>query len=578
MNRRAWARIVVLAMLLCLIVGSMPVAAAEGMQVTISAEPVELAQAGTVDLTFLITNTTGANVSDLTIDGPGVSAKNIGNLSAGESLTRPYTAKVNVSADMIGKDLIYKVSWNSEGGGGETNAPVRVKKSTTAKPNLEFSRAVSSKVVAPGSNVEVTYTLRNAGEVDITNILVTDAAFGNSPLQNSATLRAGDPEWSFSRNLTVNSDTRSAPRVTYTADGQSYTMELAPITITAASSGMSLEANVDRPTPAVGDTVTVTCDVINIGNVDINNINLKDEQGTGIKSGFSIKAGERTTIKYTFTAERERSVLLTATGTDASGNTVSAQSSSISVLVQGGEDSSFNLSVTAVPEPGTLTEAGDVTFTITVLNNSDFSLHNLVLKEESIGEIGRLETMGVGEKVFTATAEVSESREFVFILTCTDEQGNTYQERSQPVSVTLETGASPSPSPVTEGSTGSTLLIIFIVIVILIVICGIVFFVLLSQEKKSKRIAAENAKRRMAAAGRRPSPGQTPPSGVPGKPGEGAKDDLPGRSGGRMPNKVIGEEDTPETQPQLIEEEPSRLVEFGPDGQPIEKPVDDNRQ
>lgn len=45
-----------------------------------------------------------------------------------------------------------------------------------------------------------------------------------------------------------------------------------------------------------------------------------------------------------------------------------------------------------------------------------------------------------------------------------------------------------------------------------------------------------------------------------------------------MPNKVIGEEDTPETQPQLIEEEPSRLVEFGPDGQPIEKPVDDNRQ
>lgn len=579
MNRKALACIVILATLLCLILGPMPALAAGEMEFSITATPSELAREGSVTLTFTVTNNTGVTAENLQITGPGVGKelKDLGNLGDGEGLGRNnegVTATITVTDDMIGQNLTYTLSWDS---GSSTSYTVRIGREDV-QPILEFSRTVSSKVVEPGGTVEVTYTLKNAGGVDITNIVVTDTAFGSGALQNSATLRKGEEEWSFTLNLTVNSDTKSSPKVTYSAGGQAYTMELAPITITAASSGMSLEINVDRPTPAVGDTVTVTCDVVNIGNVDISSINLKDEQGTGIKSGFSVKAGARTTIKYTFTAEKDRSVLLTATGTDASGNTVSAQSSSVSVLVQGGEESSFNVSITAVPEPSTLTAAGEVAFTITVLNNSDFTLSNVVLKESSIGEIGRLETMGVGEKTFTATADVTESKTFTFVLTCTDDDGNTYQEESQPVSVSIGTEASPSPTPTQAGSTGGTLLIIFIIIIILIVICAIVFFVLVSQEKKSKKIAAENAKRRMAAAGRRPSPGQTPPSGTPGNPDAGVKQEIPGRSGGRVPNQVIGEDGQIEKQPQLIEEEPPRLVEFGPDGQPIKKPVDGSRR
>ena len=562
MKKKILTGVLALALVCCCLLGAIPVAAA-GVSVRVEMTPSELTQAGNVALEVIVENGTSERIEDVQIsDSTG---KNLGTIpyiepNGTESIDVENYA---ISDSMLDQTITFTARWD----GGEASGTGRVTRREIT-PNLEFSRGVDKRVVSEGSTVTFTYNLENVGEVDLSNITVTDTAFGSSPVRSGISLRrqssGSDYRFSFTQTLTVTESVTSTPTVTFTANGRTYTQELASLTITVADAGINVSVSADKREAEVGETVTVTCELENVGNVDISNITLRDELGTVIRNGISLRAGASTTVRTTYVAEEKRNIVITATGTDSSGNSVTGRSSGFSVDITEAEPSSdgFNVSIIAVPSRTSLTEPGEVEFTITVINSSGFDLRNLVLSEDTIGRIGQISTLEDGaEEEFTETFEVEETTDFIFRLTCTDADGTEYEETSTLLTVAVGEDAmlSPTPSgiPVERGDTTSTLLIILIVIIALIVICGIVFFVLIAQEKKAKKIAAENARRKkLAQQGGNPNAlgGQEPP----------LNQKVP-------PNQVIEDDTEPASPPPLMEEEEATMVEFGPDGKEITK-------
>ncbi|MGI6175855.1 MAG: hypothetical protein ACOYJC_06820 [Christensenellales bacterium] len=582
--KKILAGIVLIALVVCLTLGAIPVYAQGEVDIKAAIEPNELVQGGSVYLSITVANNTEETIGDVTISvvsgGGDLVGGTLGNIEAG-GIKEFSQADYQVPDSALGGQLVFKVTWDD--GAHSKNVSCDVKRKAV-NPNLEFSRTPDKRVVAQGEAVVLTYVLQNVGDVRLDNISISDPAVGGT-VQSGITLQVGDPAVTYSRTLTVNADVVSSPTVSYTAAGKPYEKSYDPITITMANSGLNLDLNIDNLEPKKGDTVKVTCDISNTGNVDISDIVVKDELGTNIKSGFVLKSGARTSITSSFTADETRRLTLVATGKDASGNTVEASSNMLTVTV-GTQSDTFNVRLIVETDTSQLSPAGQAKFNITVANESDFTLQNVVISEDSLGEIAQEASMGKGTKKYTATADLEDGDSvFRFRLTCTDENGTEYSAYSESITVSA-TATTPTPTPAPGGSTTSTLLVILIIIIALIVICAVVFIILISQEKKAKKLAAQNAKRRSAVSDRMPNaaPGlqgtqddDTSAKG-PGAPGLetgqqhiGAKPVNPDyivQKPQRLPNIVLGEE--PE-QPPLMQEEPSTLVEFGPGGLPIQK-------
>jgi uncharacterized repeat protein (TIGR01451 family) len=274
------------------------------------------------------------------------------------------------------------------------------------RPAIALNKTAEPTQAHVGDNITYTYTISNAGNTPLYDILVTDEMVGTITYEDN--YQSGDADedevldvdetWIFTTIYTITE-----------GEGDSL-VNTASVSGTDALSlpvGSESSATVDilptiainktaEPTQAhVGDNITYTYDVTNPGNVPLSNVSVTDDlisdiilQGGDTNENELLDTGETWvfTAIYTVIGEEPNELVntATATGEDPSAQTVTAQvNATVNILRPA-------IALTLVPDPTELPyynpNAVNITWTFNVTNTGNAPLSDVWVMGEMVGD------------------------------------------------------------------------------------------------------------------------------------------------------------------------------------------------
>ena len=252
-----------------------PTTAQKGQEVSVT---YDIANVGTVDVTGVaIKENSSISTKSGTIDA----------IAAGE--TKSYT----FTAVMGSKDLTSAATVSYKAGGKTFTTKVESAKVKYGKVDLSASLTADKKGGAPGDNVKLTLKLSNSGDVDFTDLSVTDPTLGT--VFSGETVKAGE-SLTLEKDLTI-TETQSLQFIVAAADATGVGVETATgrVEITAMDPTqqiiLNLEASADRSIVyKLPGTVRFSFVLRNDSTVEVKNITVRAID-TALYSVESIPAG-----------------------------------------------------------------------------------------------------------------------------------------------------------------------------------------------------------------------------------------------------------------------------------------------
>lgn len=252
-----------------------PTTAQKGQEVSVI---YEIANTGTVDVTSVnIKENTSISSKSGTID----------SIAAGATGTYTFTAV------MGSKDLTSNATVSYKAGGKTFTTKVESATVKYGEVNLSAALKADKKGGAPGDTVKLTLTLKNSGNLDFTNVTVTDPELGT--VFSGESVKAGET-LTLEKDLTIT--TTQELQFTVTADestGKGVETATGRVKIVAMDPTqqivLSLDASADRDVVyKIPGTVRFTITVHNDSAVEVKNITVKAIE-TALYSIESIPAG-----------------------------------------------------------------------------------------------------------------------------------------------------------------------------------------------------------------------------------------------------------------------------------------------
>ena len=464
-------------------------ALAADIQVTKDTE--DLTAGGTVTLTFSVVNTSAYDMRDFDISGyGGISGwPDLKNAVVNPGGSLQFRLRdVPVEADMLGQTLVYTLMWTENGEAKSQNISVDIGSAAAVTP-MQITRQASKTAGAKGEKITLTYTLKNPSNVSMTNIELKDSIAGNQAIKSGFSLEPGAALDILYEYTITDQDAKSVPAVTYQINGQTQTVGLEELTISAVNVGISVAASMGENTP---EGVLFTLVLTNTGNQNISKIQLTDELGNKVNEDtFTLEAGKERTLSFLIQTTEPRNVYFVVTGVDALGQPFEDKTQSYEVRPYI-DAQLVSLALTPwVVEP--LSEQGKMKVRFQVQNNSSVEITDAVISEEEMGELTSLGTLALGETSCEMELSVGEPRELVFTLTAWDPSGvdHNYTARMTADYVNIATptpNAEQTQKPEEEGKPAGlsgTLLTVLIVLASLMAIAGIALLVLSVYERKN---------------------------------------------------------------------------------------------
>jgi hypothetical protein len=507
MNKRIIAVILGLIMLSGLLFAFIPAAQAQGdVTLSLSATPKELEAAGSVKITAVVTNNGKADlISDVAIHQGSTKVADLGNISNNANSSGEFS--IDVTEAMLGKPISFSVTYTDDGGEtGSSSASITIAKKAR-NPKIEIKTTVSNNTVSNGEKVKFTYTVHNVGDVELTNIVISDTNIKSGNIGTIAKLAPGAKQ-SAEHTVTVTKEITSKAAVSAKYGSQNVSASAASVSVKIANAALEASISADKTSGVVkGDTVKIKLNLSNKGNVRLDKMDIKLDDGTSIREKTYLVAGKSVTIEQDTVINENRSVFITIECYDPSGKQLSIKTNEISYEIEEEiEELPVGVNpveITATPASTQLAEVGsEASFAIQIKNNTASSLFNLVITDntgKNVQNYGELAAAGTAE--FTVKYQVNSSASFAFTVSATDELGNTYSDNTEAVEITVpeatptpEASILPEETAASGGMGGlSTLVVIMIIIVVLIVVAAVVLVILIVQEKKAKKAAALKA-------------------------------------------------------------------------------------
>lgn len=477
---------------LVLTLGITTAAAETNVNFDVNVDPNSLSSAGgTVTFKAVVKNN-GDPISNIVLAYPGgatsVSLNNGNALATGEQ-TQHVNQDFKISTSTLEQALIFTLSYTKADGtpGSQTSQTIVHKKASTI--NVTGSASVDTPKIKAGEKATFTFNFKNDGDVKIENAsLKAPPIEGGDVIGQPFSLNPGDFK-KMTYTITVNSTIEVKPTLTFTADGTNQTKTLDTINVTvekaAVQSALQLSLQADKETANAGDSVILTAKITNSGGDEITDLKLLDDKGQPVQlTDSSLDAGKSTEATVTVTPQSTGNYKYTVTGKNSAGDNVTAESNQVTVTIGSAsatpssseEAAAQTLKIDVNADTYSLDSPGEVTFQVTVTNNSDVLLNNVKVTEKSIGDIGTISAMGRDSKTLSAKAEVKETTDYVFTVTATTADGQT---------VTAETAALPIE---VKGGAGLGLDfwgILLLIIIIAIAAIGVVLFLLYRKNKKT---------------------------------------------------------------------------------------------
>lgn len=463
-------------------------ARAESLGVSIKVTPKEIASVGDeVKVTISLSNPSAFFLENISVSSDVGVAGPLGSLAPGE--TQTYDFDVIINEYMIDGAIPVTFDWTEEGieQRTESNFEVKLKKS---KPAISLKRTVGKETVIAGEETTVTYVVQNTGDVELTNVTVTDE-LSTTPIVTGLTLAPKDKK-TIDHKFMLMTATLSKPTVKATGpDGKEITETLKEINIEPLIAKLAVNTDVGETTD---DGTKVAVVVKNEGNVDVVNIIVRDDQNVVIKDGLTLKQGEEKTFEHIVDPLSERKLVITVSG-KVKGSETPIMAQSVPEHLQAAYNPEDVLvSLEAIVPKSTMDKPGDLAVQIMINNQSPIGLLGVSLEEASAGELKQIEQLPPGVTRVDVQMPVTETSSLLFTIKALDDQGRSYEFAATPVQVTVFAIPSPSPTaivteaPIAESTTGGmNWFALLIMLGVLFVILLVALIVILVKEKQSKK-------------------------------------------------------------------------------------------
>jgi len=412
------------------------------LEIAVTASPHEFISPSETTLTFSLTNSGDSLLEGVCLTSPdGLLVEPIGDMAAGATQTYTRTHSLT-QAELDAGSIEYIITCVS--GSDHFSFPVSAPvERTFADPEVEFQRQVSSRFCADEDSVTVIYRLRNAGNVPVTAISVTDplGAFDG----RLESLDVGKTKV-FVQRVSVAEAADSVPTLTYSAqtDSDVYTVSLDPLTVEPARSMLDATLIAGRSMFA-SDTAEVILQLANGGNVDYLDVAVYDDVYGGLIADCITLpvGGEPVEIARSYPLRGDSSYRWRVTGRTAAGEQIDliTNTETIPDDTAGGNPL---LTVSASTTMPRISRGGFVPVRLEISNIGEVMASAVRVVEENAGEICELAVIPTGDPIAREIqCEIRESSTLLFSCVYEDSFGRERIASAEPIEITIGRGGQP---------------------------------------------------------------------------------------------------------------------------------------
>ncbi|MFT4286346.1 hypothetical protein [Nocardioides sp.] len=410
------------------------------------------AAADTITYTFTVTNTGNVTVTDIAINETSFSGT--GELSAisceATTLTPKQTTVCTATytvaqADINAGEISNAATATGTAPGGEDEdgdgvpdgVPVESDASTTTvealhEPSLSLVKTADvAAATEAGETITYTFTVTNTGNVPITDIAISETSFSGSgelsEISCDATELAPSAVAVCTATYEMTQADLDAGEISNAATATGTDVDEQPVTSNGSEATVTSDQNTDlvlvksadlAEVTEVGQKITYTFTVTNIGNVTVNDLEIEetDFSGTGKLSTITCEAttlapGATTTCTATYT--------VTQADLDAGEITNAAVATGVCGCLAGNDLTSTEdeVAVTATQSPGLslvktasvaeITKVGQkITYIFTVTNTGNVTIDDIEIDEGAFSGTGKLSKIRCPKDTLAAGATV----------------------------------------------------------------------------------------------------------------------------------------------------------------------------
>ncbi|MCK2236430.1 MULTISPECIES: CARDB domain-containing protein [unclassified Crossiella] len=350
-----------------------------GVELDKSAAPETVRAGDTVTFTIRVRNTGDTGLTAVTVSDQAVPgcARTIDQLAAGE--TQTYTCTWTAGQD----DLVNTAAVT---GTPPVGPPVTDTDDATVDvihPALDVTKTADKKTVREGDRITFTVTVRNTGDVPLTNVVISDPAAPDcgrtitqlavgAAQQITCTITA--PAADFANTATGTGTPPVGPPVT----------DEDTVRVDVQHPGITITKDVEGGPFRAGDSVTFRIKVSNTGDVPLTGVTVTDQLAPECRRGFpELAVGAVETYPCTMIAPADDVVnTATANGKPPTGPDVSdVDDAPVDVLHPG-------VTIDKSVSPVTARPGDQVTYTIVVRNTGDVPLTDVRVTDDKQASCG----------------------------------------------------------------------------------------------------------------------------------------------------------------------------------------------
>lgn len=360
----------------------------------------------------------------------------------------------------------------------------------------------------PGT-VVLSYTVRNEGTLDVTDLVLTEELSGVGEIGRIASLVRGASQ-TLTKEVTLSGSATARASASYQAAGGSRTFSTRgeALEIKEKNARITVSLKADLTSVLAEEKVTLTCSLSNEGNVAFTDVVLSEETLGEMGTGISLDVGKLYSTTKIVKPTQTVSYVFTATAKDADGQSYSFSSTPVTVQVTPTQGTAkvSKLELEVSTDSTTLTQPGDVVFNCLIRNSGETTLEQVALSDGKGNIFNRANSFAPGDQIFPVQIAVNESGRFTFVVEGLTPEGNTISATSAPIDIQVGTqavvlptdGTQPGETPVPTVTTGTTglspwLLVLYIFLVLLILACIVVLVIIQIRNRRRQRREEDDA-------------------------------------------------------------------------------------
>ena len=310
--------------------------------------------------------------------------------------------------------------------------------------NYNIAIELSSTKLAEPKDITVSIKVTNVGETDMPGPVTLYYPNGKQVEDfGSPTLTAGASK-SWSGTVKVTQDHLDNGKIIFKLKYSIYNDagELVNKTVnfgkeieyTGAVTNVEINRTITPTTARKGQEVTVTYDVINAGNVDITDVNIKEHANISTKTGKidSVPAGEKASYSFTATMGSKDLTSQATITYKASGKTKTEKKAAATIKYG---EVKLAATLSADKKGGPIGES--IKLTLNLKNSGTVDFQNLTITDPTLGELFANQTVVAGQ---TLTLEkdvpIAETVDYQFTVKGEDATGNAVETASERITVT----------------------------------------------------------------------------------------------------------------------------------------------